>query len=253
MSVIRKIRRFYIVYKFFIFATGILFLSLIYLLFFSPVFEIKELNFNNTHVNEVVENIIKSSIIDSNIFLFSVSNYRKNILNRFPEIENFFIKKDYISRKVSVEIINRIENGIWCENDFRCFYFDNNGIIFKEAPRVISGSMFILVNEYSSSTETIILPKNIFDDGILDFIHKLFYLFKEFNLTGKFLINDFDNELIFETVDNVEIIFNKEKISEYKEDILRALFDSLKDKFNTLEYIDLRVVDRVFYKVKSNK
>lgn len=72
-------------------------------------------------------------------------------LKLFPEAAAVTVSRNYFSRKVSVRIILRKEEGIWCfrKNDAaNCFWFDENGRPFRRAPRS-EGNLITVIDDYS--------------------------------------------------------------------------------------------------------
>ncbi len=257
MAFLKKIKkitkRFFLKYKYFIILILLLTSSLFYILFFSNIFKIKNIEIDENILNSNAEEYIKKNI-QGNIFLFSVKNFKNSFQFRFPEFSKIEIKKRYFDGTILLQLIKEKEIGIWCEKDIRCFYFNSEGYIFKEAPKNVSGSALIIIRDYPSKVvETLVLPYKVLDKKLLDFISIIFGILKEFNMIAVFSINRDNFEIIAETKNYPKIIFNLIKISEYEKNTIRKILQSLRDKFPELEYIDLRILDRVYYKMHSLK
>lgn len=188
------------------------------------------------------------------IFLIPVNQIKTDILNRFAEIEEVVIRKKLPDR-LEIELINRQKIGIWCQIEWmineseselakiiQCFQIDKNGIIYKET-LLISGSM--ILNIYSVQNQTAKIRDKVALPEILDFIMKI----KDRVLLE---INNFEivsvEEIKATTDSGLKIYFNPAYSADSQ---IRALEIILEDETiddTILEYIDLKIQKRVYYK-----
>lgn len=143
-----------------------------------------------------------------------------------------------------------------------CYYIDKSGVIFKRAPQV-SGSLFLIIKDFSGSklrlNESdenaadgyIQLGDKIANPQIIDIIVNLrnkITLNKEFR-AKEFKIYKF-NDLRILTSEGWEIYFDPAGDAQGQLDALLLALDKeiSEEKRRNLEYIDLRVKGRVYYK-----
>ena len=74
------------------------------------------------------------------IFTVDAGQIKADILNTFPQVASAEVSKSFFNT-VDVKIVERRAVALWCENE-RCFFVDEGGVIFKEAP-VDSGFIVI--------------------------------------------------------------------------------------------------------------
>lgn len=223
----------------------ILFLGVIYLLFFSPVFRVKEITVIGNHKISLEE--IKDNLICNNIILTTTRNIKKQLLVKFPVIQELKISKNLFKRRLEINIKEREEIGIICSAN-KCFYFDGDGIIFKDAPNT-SGSLITIVQDYSNRNYELgdKISEKSFVDTILE-INK--NLFSEIGLKIlSFNISSYPiEELKAITNEGWYILFNLKK--DIKNQLLAlkvALNEKIKNR-SDLQYVDLRIENRIYYK-----
>ena len=239
-----------------------LILFLTYALIFSGWLSIKEIKISGHQEisEEEIKNFISSHLDKgyffsqfrpfSNIILARSESIKNSLSKDFLMIEFANINKDFFKRHLNVEINERKTAGIWCQNDSdKCFYFDKNQVLFKPAPK-FSGDVFLTIEDSRGRDfnladrfddqelfEKINLARNILDDlKIINY--SSFFLPK-----GSF-------EFWTKTKDGWYIYLDKENDIPTQ---LVALKKFLEEKLptsrrQTLEYIDLRVNNRIYYK-----
>ena len=148
-----------------------------------------------------------------------------------------------------------IEHGeriaIVCKDETaECFYIDKQGIAFEQAPQT-SGSLVLLIKDYSEREYH--LGKEIFEQRIVNFISQVRYgLSSEAGLA----ILDFNvlsfppKDLKVMTNEGWYILFDLER--DIKSQLL-GLKAALEEKISeeerkNLEYVDLRIENRIYYK-----
>lgn len=231
-----------------------LFLILIYILFFSPLFKIRAIEVLGN--KEVKTEEIKNNFSYKNIFLFTEKKIKDDLVKKFPKISDLEVRKNLIKRVVNLIIKERERLGIICQSKIieekeqmkNCFYIDKNGFIFEDAPQT-SGSLIILIKDYSQ--RDFYLGKNIFEKRIMEFISKI----KEnlFLETGV-RVSDFSilswpaKELKIMTNEGWYIIFDLERDAKSQLLGLKAALEEKIKNRESLEYVDLRIENRIYYK-----
>lgn len=222
---------------------------LVYIFLFSSLFKIQVVEiFGN---KEVSSEEIKDNFNYGNIFLTTENKVRDNLIKKIPKISDLEISKNLINRSVKLTIEERERLGIAChvkEETENCFYIDNQGVIFEDAPQT-SGSLILLIKDYSQ--REFYLGKKIFEQRIVDFISRARQdLSSEIGLIAlDFNVLSFPSkDLKVMTSEGWYIIFDLE--GDIKNQLLSlkaALEEKIQEREN-LEYVDLRIENRIYYK-----
>ena len=236
-----------------------LFLILVAGFFLLPIFKIKAIEISGN--KEVKTEEIKNNLNYKNIFLATESRIKSDLLKKFPLILKLEVKRNLIKRKIEINIKEREKFGIICraekikeenieiDQTKNCFYIDKQGVIFGEAPQT-SGSLIVLIKDYSQRDYEV--GEKIFEENIMNFIIETKeFLLSEINLK----ILDFDilsfpaDDLKAVTNEGWYILFNLQKSAKDQLSALKAVLDErVKDKRKDLQYADLRIENRVYYK-----
>ena len=149
--------------------------------------------------------------------------------------------------KSVLEPILQLSNG-----QAKCFYIDNEGIVFEEAPEIYGGTMVVLKDV--SNREIKIGDKTV-DNNVISFIiNAQKSLYEKVNISLLyFQINSFPTiDVIAQTAEGWQIIFDITRQPEAQVIALeKILQEKIKEQRDHLEYIDLRVENRVYYKMKN--
>lgn len=195
----------------------------------------------------------------NNIFIYPGGAIAEEILDNMKKVKTVETKIGD-GNILLVKVYERKPSYIWCpgqlppENtisDNQCYFLDEQGLSFSEAPR-FSGPVFFEI--YASSTApNEFIGKYPFEGGLF----KKLTLFKDALLqinipaTGLIRMNDGDFKFVLKTGGAV-LINEKNDINISLRNILsakKALEDSGK-KIDSIEYIDLRFGNKVFFKFK---
>ncbi len=230
-----------------------------HILFFARMFDIRVIDLKMPAVlsQEEVKKVINEWLDDgfwkltrrNNSILFSFDGLKFRLEQNFLRIANVKVEKRNI-HELEIEITNRKAVGVWClSKQDNCYLFDAGGIAFLET-KPSSGSLFAIVDDRrdifinlgsnvapSSKLDSILLSRRLLQFGGLG-IRK--YIIEP-GYTSNFDIITAENWKIFLS-GNVNI--NKQ---------ISAMFSVLKTKItpeerSKLDYIDLRVPNRVDYK-----
>jgi len=134
----------------------------------------------------------------------------------------------------------------------KCFYIDKEGIVFKESP-LISGSL--VLNIFSSKKQLVDLRNEVVSPEAIDFILTINKeLPKIKTVTGpSWQILDFKiispEDLRVRTTQGCQIYFNPTySVDSQLKALEMALEKEIKENWPSLEYIDLRIEGRVYYR-----
>ena len=247
--------------------------GLIYFFVFSPVLWIEKIEVSGLSENDGdSESIGKQDIEDiaqkiltekflgfiplRSVILIPADKIRANIFAGWPEIASVEIRKNFIfwqpqNKILKVEVKIREPMGVWCsgpaELPEQCFYIDKEGVIYKESP-AMDGSLILTINDLRG--ETIRVKEPIVSKKLMDFVLEINKeLPAVLDLRAANFIISSEEDLRVLTSEGWQIYFNSEESFDSQLDILkRVLEDEIKEERSNLEYVDLRVGRRVYYK-----
>mgnify|MGYP001579155216 CR=1 FL=1 len=254
-----KVKRLKVI--FFWFSFTVAFLAIIWSFFFSPFFKIKEIKLpeNNFITNNDIHKLIISSAplnLGENIFILSKNQIKSNLAAAFPAVTNISIKKELFHGLI-INFEKRIQIGIWCQvktiepQSGNCYYLNKEGIIFKEAPQT-EGALILKIEDFEKNEVS--LGDQVLSNEQLTFITKFNNKIAEDN---QFKIIEFkitpsanpNLEAITDRRFSIYLDQNQDPILEAN-NLLTLLNEVIKNKTSNLEYIDLRLPSRIFYKLK---
>ena len=217
--------------------------------------------YENNEIMKIAEEGLRNKIFEiipqNNITLVPLNEIKNTILDNFSEIKQVDVSRD-LSNLSNLGLIIKIEEreniGIWCkyENSTststekiinECFQIDKEGVIYRKSLLVKSNSV---LNIYSSRNQSAVVRDLVVPLGIINFILGA----KE---KTPVLVSDFD----FISIEDVkgttslgwQIYFNPAYSLDAQINTLKAVLDEqIKKDYESLEYIDLRIEGRVYYK-----
>lgn len=239
--------------------------GLIYFFIWSPVLWIQKIDVRplRSNISAIVQNNLEKKIWrfipQKSIILAPIDKIKEDILDNFPEIKEVIINKKATNLLI-IEIIERQSIGIWCQTERlkieatstepiinepvvkQCFCLDKEGIIFRESP-LISGSL--ILNIYSQPDRTVDLASQVTSPEMINFILK----------TAQGLSLRIDNfeivspeDLRARTSQGWQIYFNPAYSVDSQLKALEIILEEEIKETTSLEYIDLRIDGRVYYK-----
>lgn len=241
-------------------ATGLLIMSgLIYLVLFLPFWKIKKIEANGTEkvssvelVNSVEQYLAGFQLIKvpkSNYFLLSEKKLAEYLKNMFPGLKEVSVIKRF-PPNLFVEAKDRQKIIVYCGRE-RCFYLDENGVAFEPAPEIYGGLKIVLKDNSGREAE---VGKKMLEPSLIDFMLKTQKLINnDFNISlVDFEINNYPtSDLIAITSEDWKIMFDTNMDPLLQTSALKKILnDKIKDQRPALEYIDLRIGNRVYYKMK---
>ena len=232
-----------------------------YLFIFAERFQITEIQVHGNKtvstedLEDIVLNTINRVILGKNfktIFLVRKNEINKEILNKFPEIEDLKTKKDFPNTLI-LEIRERKPFAVFCTEEQQipeqCFILDKNGVIFEiqEHPNSLDNTLII---RFSENEKEFSLGQEIIKKELLDLILKIRNNQKENDQPDITEVIFFlPQRLNVKTTEGWQIYFNLESDIDLQITKLNLLLKELipfEDREN-LEYIDLRFT-RAYYK-----
>lgn len=264
----------------------ILFGGIGYGLFFSPLFEAREIAVRDQKgvpLSPALREAVRLSLAGKSRLLMASEQSIKSIITaQFPEVADARIEKNFTERALTVRLSLREMAAIWCkarlviasppttfgggasatstqelalneqqEEISDCFYVDQNGIAFQEAPLTL-GALIVLVKDFSG--REIILGAEVTEQKLMKFIVN----FKDWMAknsdaaVNEFSVEDEERHLRGSAAEGWYIIFNDFQPAEAQGFIVKkVLEEEIKEKRKDLEYVDLRLENKVYYKLKE--
>lgn len=272
-------------YKIIVAVAGFLVLlaGIFYVVVYSPMFRITQINIGNAQFNGDLINNLKDFFVNQSKrtkFLGSdnILVWRAGKLGGFeksPEIAEISLKKDYTERTVNISVKLRERFGVWCQNQpttenkqlitdgeqpsfadasvgkqitASCWWFDKDGILFAGAPE-LEGNAINKVDDFSG--RNLKLGDSVLNENLTFNLIKIFDVLEKSGLGIRALKlqNFILQEVVFEQPQTLlpkiyfSLRFNPEFISTAVEDLKKIGLEKI-------IYVDFRVENRVYYKLR---
>jgi len=225
-------------FVFFFFGLAIFFAALVYLLFYSPFFQIKNIVVLGTASPPIVEDFNK--LKGGNLLLFS-SKRAEKIASSFAEVSAIRVSRG-LPDTLKINLQTHEAKIVWQTNG-TFFLVDNFGRVFQE----VSGPGD-LPKVLDNKNLKVKIGENVVSENFLNFIADLNNSFRE--KTGVKIIRFEVNETIFQvdalTEQGWRAIFDTTGKAAAQLDALQRFSGTHQNEAK--EYIDLRVEGRVYFK-----
>lgn len=239
--------------KFFIYSFLVILIGgLIYFVFLAGFFEVKNIILLNNRfltqkeVESVLDSILRKKFFnfEFNNILFINSKTAENLLvQNYPNLSSVKITKK-LPNTLQVEVSEREGVIVWDSGDGK-YLVDEQGVVFSEysgennLPKVVDSKK--LPVELNSR----IIMDN-FVSFVLDLVGKLP---RETNIViDSIIIPESTYDIWIKTKEGFDIYFDVTRSLNAQLGKLKILLKEIEDEINNLEYIDLRIKDKVFYK-----
>lgn len=168
-----------------------------------------------------------------------------------PAIAAATVSRDYFNRVLRIEISERERYGVWCAEPrpegraASCFWFDREGVLFSVAPRA-EGSLVRRISDHTGRELLLGLPA--LEAERMGRILAAFELLARAGFHAEeMVIADLGKEETYaDLLSGPRVIFSLRSDPTFAYEPLL----SLKPELSKLEYIDLRVPQRIFLKYK---
>lgn len=223
--------------------------GILYLMFFSGVFSIREIKVNGARevnpedIKAAVSDELNKKIIKNNILLFDPDSIERELKKKHA-FKTLKIKKRYPD-KINVEMEEYVLELQWLTSG-KYYLIDEKGKVVGES------------GEKRENIPVVEDKKNLTVEvgkGLVtaDFVNFIKYINQEFtSSTGakliKVEINESFNEIIVYSDLNVYIIFDTTRDPVFEMKNLVTVMNSSEVKGKKLTYIDMRIKNKIFYK-----
>ena len=234
-----------------------------YLLLFSSWTKITNIQIQGANIvpREDIERIVREEMAQNVVGLFPKSTsilfpkdtVLASLQSAFPRLRTILIHKTF-PRDVLVAVTEREIEGIWCSTlvGRDCAFFDESGIIFEQAPSFTRGFLLFQVDDSRPYTEIPILGSNVLDESLLGFLVFLRdgITFRKLAALRYYIVDEKEIRVAFQG--GWEAFFSTEQNPIYQVEVLdRVLAKEIEDDLPFLDYIDLRVKNKVFYSLRE--
>lgn len=246
-------------------------------LFFSPYVSIQGVVVAGTErvsregVEEKAAELLKRPLflfVRQNTLFFVQKTLRRELVAAFPKIADIEFSRDIQKGTIHLQILERESQGIWCavsyeevrkegeeeeegqeppeiqERILECFFVDKEGVVFAYAPKTRGGLILVL----KEATENIPALGEMRVDpaflvSLMEIKEELAVGIEEFQLRSS-------EDFRMKTVEGWEVLLAPDRPLEGQVLVLREVLrkEISVEKRKTLEYIDLRVPNRAYYK-----
>lgn len=235
-----------------------------YLIFFTTYFNVKQISFHGMNiVHEEDLKRISEKYLETERYSFLK---QKNILAMSSYgMENAFktelrrVKKTTIDKKfpnaIDISVEEYIPSGIACNGidaaqSQKCFYFDESGTVFDEAPFIV-GEMLLFI--YDENLGMIVFPEKKYDPAFIKFISDFKKNTSENNGPA---IDYFKTPNKFGDIESVfrfgfKAFLSQSQMPEEQAKAAVEILNSQAENAQNIEYIDLRIKNRAYYKLKN--
>lgn len=188
--------------------------------------------------------------VKNNIFLAFFGQADNSFFSDFTEFSGGSIKVDIFKKEVNLKPQLRLEEAIWCNQNYdQCFSIDRDGIVTRQV-NFTQGANILLIESSDAQLPPI---KTKFKESDLYFYIKNFntLLNKNGFIASKYQIINLTDFNVFLT-DGFFLKVSSEIAFEDSFSYFFTLYKNLDlNQKKNLEYIDIRIGNRVFYKLKE--
>lgn len=206
----------------------------------------------NEEIKESVAQIITGNyykvLPKDNILLIPRAEIEAALLKEFPRIETVEVGTE-LPDKILIKFEERKQEALLCYGK-ECGFLDKNGFVFEKAP-YFSGDAYIKFIDEQGGDASLAIGKNIIEAsafvGVMEFIE---LAGKEKVVINKVLIKG-DGFFHLITKEGWSILINEKNDPLLTlENLLLSLSEKIKERRKTLDYIDLRFGNKIYFKFK---
>ena len=209
------------------------------------------------NVEKTLAGVYAGVLSKQNILFYPKNQIRKDVLDDFPRLKDISIELDpFRDQVLKLKISERVENGIWCRKqgeELDCYFIDEDGYVFAPAPTYSDGVVF----SYYGYIEGEPVGSQYIESNILQNIKILISAIKNnpdlesLQPIGFEYLASNEYKLLFQ--DGGYMLFNDTYGIEYAYDNLVVSMATENVELDKIEYIDIRIPNKVFYKHRDSE
>ncbi len=234
-----------------LFFLGALFSGLVYFIFLSGIFQVKNIILINNRsiileeVERTLNPIYKKKLLNlefNNILFFKSREAKNLLLENYPRLSSVEIKRKFPDT-LEIKVQEREGIIVWDIGDKK-YLIDEEGIAFSECLGESN-----LPNITDSKKLPVDLNSQVVNSDFVNFILQLSEkLPKEDIFIGSIVVPESIYDIEIETKKGFKIFFDIRRSIDSQINKLRTLLEKIGDEVNYIQYIDLRIENKVFYK-----
>ena len=217
--------------------------------------------FVNKDVEEYAEQILAGAYLGmlskQNILFYPKRQIKSEILNNFPRLKDISLELDPFKEQIlDLRIAEREEDGVWCRKlgeELDCYFIDSEGYVFAPAPTYSDGVVF----SYHGYIEGDPVGSQYIEGDALKNISAFIQAIKnnqdlnELQPIGLEYLNTNEYKLLLK--DGSFVLFSDIYGIAYAYDNLVISMTKEEINLSEIEYIDIRIPNKVFYKHKDSE
>jgi len=257
-------------YRIFFYFLMVIFLAVVFfVIFFSPFFAVNKIEIMGMEkieyreISNVIDQACKNNywkiFPKKNWLLFPIENISNNLKNDFKRIKNVKIEKKF-PNEILVIIEERDPLLLWCDVPEECFIVDSDGFAYQKVKinsREVMENDFMKIMNYQELKIT--EGQKILNESKVIFLMDVKRIMKDF--AGIEIFNEMEikspiaGEVILKSKEGWNILINTNFSLEEAGSFLKLFLENklLIEERTKLEYIDLRVENRIYYKLKKEE
>lgn len=199
--------------------------------------------------SEELQSFVLSSFTDTSP-LFVTNKLVDALKLSFPRIAEVDLRRNIFKRTLEIGIIERKSWAVWCsDGESACFYIDETGTLFREAP-AFSGGLVLKISDNRG------IPRQLGDQfldtqflkTLQDFIIELEHT-RQSHVTNITITRDLAFWITLS--EGWKVVLDTETdITQALGNLDIFLTSAIKDSISNLDYIDLRFSSKGFYKLR---
>lgn len=184
-----------------------------------------------------------------NIFIVPQGNIKEDILNYITRVKDVQLDRKLFFRNLVINITERQSAGILCQTE-NCFFVDEDGLVFEEAP-YFSGNIYLrFFDERTASSSGVIIGELILPTEEFRKLTDFNELIPKINVNISKMVLKKENIYELYTLEGWRVLTNNQNNPNDLFINLAAILNEVGSRRQNLDYIDLRFGNKVFYKFK---
>lgn len=184
--------------------------------------------------------------------LFPREQFLVRIEQLIPRLKDAEIKIE-LPHSLQFKATERIQEGIWCNYTNlslpKCYFYDTEGVVYENAPSSAKGSLILLIRD--KRFEFVIMPQEVLNEEFFAYINELFEFLEIGYQKPEYISIEDSNEIRIGFSEGWEAYMLRSNSStEQIENLVLIVNEKIGDRVHELEYIDLRLGNKVFFKYK---